>query len=45
MIRSIRPIASDVNLLAGPAAWNLFVKCVENGPAENRPTAIGPTGS
>jgi hypothetical protein len=39
---------SDVNLLAGPAAWNLSVTCVENGQiavAENRPTAIGPKGS
>ena len=38
---------SDVNLLAGPAAWNLSVQCVENGQivvTENRPTAIGPVG-
>jgi hypothetical protein len=38
---------SDVNLMAGPAAWNLSVNCVENGQivvAENRPTAIGPKG-
>ncbi len=36
---------SDVNLLAGPAAWNLSVKCVENGQIAvvgNLPTAIGP---
>ena len=36
---------SDVNLLAGPAAWNLSVTCVENGQivvVENKPTAIGP---
>ena len=39
---------SDVNLLAGPAAWNLSVTCVENGQivvVENRPTAIGPKGT
>jgi len=39
---------SDVNLLAGPAVWNLAVGCVENGQivvAENKPTAIGPKGS
>jgi hypothetical protein len=39
---------SDVNLLAGPAAWNLSVRCVENGQivvVENRATAIGPTGN
>ena len=36
---------SDVNLLAGPAEWNLSVTCVENGQivvVENKPTAISP---
>lgn len=39
---------SDIDLLAGPAAWNLSVGCVENGQivvVENRPEAIGPTGN
>ncbi len=39
---------SDVNLLAGPAAWNLSVTCVENGQivvVENVATAIGPKAS
>ena len=39
---------SDVNLMAGAAARNLSVRCVENGQimvVENRPTAIGPKGT
>jgi hypothetical protein len=39
---------SDIDRLAGPAAWNLSVGCVENGQilvVENRPAAIGPTSS